>query len=247
MYDIDFLPVEYRQKHAQRQSQPWQIVAAVATISLMAVAASTQHSRRHSVQEELAIIAPAYEAAVNQRNRLADVQTRLKAAKAGAELYTYLRHPWPRTQLLSALVTRLPKEIALQQVQILRELAAASSPAEVRMPVDKKTEEENRKLLPPAERDLAKLRARLDPLQTVVVLAGTATEGAILHRYIGDLDATDIFDKAELDNFNSVDNSKGSAVLQFRAVLHVQPGYGQPGGPASPDKKDFAQTNVQKP
>ena len=73
------------------------------------------------------------------------------------------------------------------------------------------------------------------------MLGGTATESAALHRYLGVLDATDIFDKAELDCFNSVDNSKGGAALQFRAVLAVQPGYGQPGGPAGPPKKDLAQ------
>ncbi len=172
----------------QRQSQPWQIVAAVAIVGLVAAAALTQNHRRRSVQDELAIITPAYEAAVNQQNRLADVQARLKAAKAGAELYTYLRHPWPRTQLLTALVAPLPKEITLQQVQILREAPTAAPPAEVRPPVDKKTEEEKLKSLPPAERDLAKLRARLDPLQTVVILAGTATESrraAPLHRRLG--------------------------------------------------------------
>jgi hypothetical protein len=247
MHDIDFLPVEYRQRHAQRQSRPWQIVAAVAIIGLVAAAALTQNHRRRKVQDELAIITPAYEAAVNQQSRLADVQARLKTANAAAGLYTYLRHPWPRSQLLTALARRLPKEITLQQVQILREVATASSAAEVRTPVDKKTEEENYKSLPPAERDSSKLRARLDPLQTVVILAGTATESALLHRYIGDLEATDIFDKAELDCVNSVGSGKGSTVLQFRAVLLVQPGYGQPGGPTGPDKKDLAQTNVGKP
>ena len=106
--------------------------------------------------------------------------------------------------------------------------------------MDKKAEEERLKSLAPAQRDLTKLAARLDLLQTVVVLTGTATEIAALHRYIGDLDATGIFKKAELDCFNSIDNGKSGAVLQFRAVLAVQPGYGQPGGPTGPENKDVA-------
>jgi hypothetical protein len=44
------------------------------------------------------------------------------------------------------------------------------------LPVDKKAEEDRLKSLTAAERDLAKLSAQLDPLQTVVVLTGTATE-----------------------------------------------------------------------
>jgi hypothetical protein len=247
MHDIDFLPVEYRQKHARRQSQPWQAVVAIAIVSLVAAATLIQHYRRHSVQNELAVITPAYDAAVQQQNWLAEAQKRLKSAKACAELYTYLRHPWPRTQLLSALVTPLPETITLQQIQILREAPATASPTEIRPPVDQKAEEERLKSLAPAQRDLAKLTGRLDPLQTVVVLTGTATEIAALHRYIGNLDATDIFDKAELDCFNSIDNSKSGAVLQFRAVLAVQPGYGQPGGPTGPENKDVAQNKMPKP
>jgi len=113
-------------------------------------------------------------------------------------------------------------------------------------PVDKKTEEEQLKSLPPARRDLLKLTDRIDRLQTVVILTGTATEVAALHRYIGDFDATDIFDKAELDCFNSIDGNKGGAVLQFRAVLAVQPGYGQPGGPTRPEKKPRQQNSWVK-
>ena len=239
MHNIDFLPVEYRQKHARRQSQPWQVVVAVAMVGLVAAAAMAQHYRRHAVQNDLATITPVYDDAVSQQNRLAEAQKRLKSVKACAELYTYLRHPWPRTQLLSALVAPLPETIILQQIQILREAPATRSPTEVRPPVDPKTEEERLKSLAPADRDLCKLAGRLDPLQTVVVLTGTATEIAALHHYIGDLDATDIFDKAELDCFNSIDNSKSGAVLQFRAGLDGQHGYGQPGGPS---KENVAQS-----
>jgi hypothetical protein len=131
----------------------------------------------------------------------------------------------------------------------LREMPAGGTQAEPRAaepPMDKKAEEEKLKTLTPAERDYAKLTARLDPLQTVVVLTGTSTDVPALHRYIGSLDATEFFDKAELDCFNSVDN-KSDAVLQFRAVLAVQPGYGQPGGPSGLVKKDLAQSKIQRP
>ena len=247
MNELDFLPIEYRRKYAERQSQPWQVVATVAIIALVAVAALVQNYRRRAAQNELAIITPAYDAATNQQIRLAEIQSRLKVAKAGAELYTYLHHPWPRSQLLAALVAPLPQEITLQQVQIVRQVSATPTPTAIQPPVDKKTEEDARKALPPAERDLMRLRDQFDPMQTVVILTGTATESALLHRYIGELDATDIFDKAELDCFNSLDSTKGGAAVQFRAVLLVQPGYGQPGGPTGPDKNYVAQSNTNKP
>lgn len=241
MNDIDFLPMDYRQKHAQRQSQPWQVLVTAAMVGLVVAAASVQQYRRVRVERNLALIEPVYAAAIDQQSKLVEAQKKLKLVEASAELYTYLHHPWPRTQLLGALVSPLPDSITLQQIQILREATAAPTVANAQPPVDPKAEEERLKSLAPAQRDLAKLRSRLDPLQTVVVLTGTATEADALHRYIGELDATDIFDKAELDCFNSIDNSKTGAVLQFRAVLAVQPGYGQSGGPGSSEKEDFSQ------
>jgi hypothetical protein len=233
MTDIDFLPLECRQQCQRQHTRQWQIVAAVAIIGLVAAAAMTQRHGWHRVQADLAAITPAYEAAVHLQNRIAKVQEQLGRARARAELCTYLRHPWPRTQLLAAMVGPLPEEITLQQVQILREPAEASPPA------DKKTEEAALKSLSPAGRDLAKLRDRIDPTRTVVILNGTVAETSALHRYLGKLDATEIFDRAELDWF---EGDEGGAPLRFRVVLSVQPGYGQAGGPARRRADGLAQT-----
>ena len=138
----------------------------------------------------------------------------------------------------------LPDAITLQEIQILRELPATST-SEPHPATDARSEQERFKKLAPAERDLAALSERLDRLHTVVILTGTATEIAALHRYMGNLDATDIFDKAELDCFNRIDNDKSGAVLQFRGVLAVQPGYGQPGGPTGPSPKSLASSRAE--
>ena len=208
--------------------------------------AGAQHYRRHALRDDLKTLEPAYEAAMNQQNRLSELQKQYQTAKASAELYTYLRHPWPRTQLLSALVAPLPESVTIEQIQIMRE-AGAAAPPDSRSPTDKKAEEEQLKSVPPAQRDLAKLSAKIDPLQTVVILTGTTTDVAALHRYIGTLDATDIFDKAELDCFNTTETGKEAGAIQFRAVMAVQPGYGQPDGPGSANSRNVAQNKNQKP
>ncbi len=247
MNDIDFLPSEYREKHERRQSQPWQAFVAVAIVGLVVTAAVVQHYRRQFVKCDLAMITPVYDSAVEQQNRLANAQKQLEAAKANAELYTYLRNPWPRSQLLAALIAPLPDSITLQEIQILREPApvapAPGTPPEpAKAPTDAKAEADRIKALPPAARDLMNLSNKLNPMQTTIVLVGTANEIAPLHRYIGDLDAKEIFEKAELDCINRIDNDKLGGGLHFRAILTVQPGYGQPGGPTQPMKETVAQT-----
>lgn len=246
MNDIDFLPIEYRERRRRRQSQPWQVVAAVALLGMVAGAAFTQQRRQNQLEAEWAAVTPLYESAVQLQKQLADAQERLTEATASAELYTYLRHPWPRTQLLAALVNLLPQEITLQQVQILRD-AAPTNPSKNQTAAAKTEEEEKLKLAPASKRDLAALRQRLDSMQTVVILTGMATDSAALHRYLAQLDATDIFDKADLDSFNSVEGNKGNPVLQFRVVLVVQPGYGQPGGPSGHYQKFPREASEGKP
>ncbi len=239
MHDVDFLPVEYRQKHARRQSQPWQVVVAAAIVGLAATAAIVQNVRRHRVAADLATIDAVYRVAISEQNEVAEGQKRLQDARARAELYTYLRHPWPRTQLLAALIGPLPDAVTLQSIQILRESPLHRRPPANQPPTDPKAEEARLKSLAPAERDLEQLRRRLDSLDTVVVLSGTATDIAALHQYIGDLENTDIFEKAELDSFHRIDDA-AAAMLQFRAVLAVHPGYGQPDGPVGVDARNLA-------
>jgi len=247
MQDIDFLPIEYRQKNQQRQSEPWQLVVAAVIVALTAAAAIGQRTHSRRAVAELATIAPAYDDAVKLQSRLAETQKQLSRAKARAELYTYLRHPWPRTQLLAALLGPLPGEVAFQEVQILRQVATASTPTPSRSAAEIKSEAEKSKSLPPAGRDLEKIRDRADAMHTVVVLTGTATDGAALHRYLSDLDVEELFDKAELDSLSSTDNEKQRGAVQFRAVLSVRPGYGQPGGPDGTEKTDAEHRNKGVP
>ncbi len=239
MHDVDFLPIEYRQKHARRQSQPWQIFVALAILGLVSVAVVAQKYRRNALERDLATIAPAYDSAMNQQKQLAELQQECQTAKACADLYTYLEHPWPRTQLLSALLTPLPESITLQQVKITREPGPAGTSAFFASATDQKTEEEKQKTLSPAQRDLKTVADAIDRMQTAIVVTGEATDVAALYHYIGELDAAPIFDKVELDSVSSIGDRKEGEGLQFRAVLIAQPGYGQLGGPTGePQKKE---------
>jgi len=234
MNDIDFLPTEYRQKHERRQSQPWQIVVGAAILGLLTAAATAQHLRRHRAERELAAVSPVYQKAVDMKNQLAELQKRLQEARAKAELYTYLRHPWPRSRILAALAESLPDEIAFEEVCISLQPPDAARPREEVKPVDRNAEAARVKSLAPAARDLLNLRRRVDALQTVVSLTGEVSESSTLHRYLGDMDALEWFEKAELDSLTGSDEGRGSKPLRFHAMLIVQPGYGQPGGPVGP-------------
>jgi hypothetical protein len=235
MIDIDFLPVQYHQRNAYRQAKPWQIIVVTSFLGLVALLTISQNVHRRFVERQLADLTAAYEMALGQERQLAEVRTQLKRTECEAELITYLRHPWPKSQLLSALLSRLPEEITLQQLQITREaenLAAASDRRPV-MVVGNSAEQQ--KNISPAERDLQTLQSQSEGKQIVIILMGATTDSAALHHYLDEMQSNSLFAKAELGSVTSLGEHSGAAI-QFRAKLVVKPGYGQAGSPIDEQK-----------
>jgi hypothetical protein len=235
MIDIDFLPTQYHQKNAYRQAKPWQIIVVTSFLGLVALLTISQNIHRRLVERELDELTPAYKLALSQKQQLTDVQTQLKQTESQAELITYLRHPWPKSQLLSAVLSKLPEEITLQQLQITREAENSEVAPDRRPPVVAANPVDQQKSLSTAERDLQTLQSQSDGKQTVIILIGTTTDSATLHHYLDEMQSNLLFSKAELGSVTSVSEPSGTAI-QFHAKLVVKPGYGQPGSPIDEQK-----------
>ncbi len=235
MHDIDFLPAHYRQQSLRRQSQPWRIAVVLALLGLLAGAEYTQRCRRARVEADLKAIEPQYQQTLKSQKLLTETQARLTPVRASAELVTFLRHPWPRTQLVAAIVEPLPEDITLREVN-LHQLRNTKQTEELRLRDD--TEKESS--LPPAARDLELLRDECNHAKTVIVLQGRAGVSAAVHRYLGCLAQHPLFAKVKLESMENVEDGQGEA-LAFHATLLIRPGYGQPGGPtAPPESMDVA-------
>ncbi len=231
MQDIDFLPVQYQREHVRRQSQPWRFVVATAFALLLAAAAYTQHHRKQRAAEELAAIEPHHELVLAQQSQLAEIQSRLVSARARAELLTYLRHPWPRTQLLGALLPAMPDEVTFGQLQITSREPAGQIVSQRRTRSQRHSEAEEDARLGPAQRDLKRLRGQCDHAETVLLLSGTTTDSAALHEYLGKLGNSQLIAKAEVDWIEVAEDAQAAA-QEFSAILIVRPGYGLPDGPS---------------
>jgi Tfp pilus assembly protein PilN len=238
MLEIDFLPAQYRRRKARQQSKPWQAIVVSAMVVLVAVAAVGQYRELGSLRAELARIEPQYEQTVAMSNHLSLLQEELKHARAEAALLTYLRHPWPRTQLLRALLEPLPDAIVLTELEISNELPAVPGTRQ-RSRLQPDDDSKATATIAPAERDLADLRQRSDFVHTVLRVSGATNDSAALHRYLGSLARSSLFRKAELESIESTENQDGRGV-RFRATVVVRPGYGQPGGPTGPKNEAIA-------
>jgi hypothetical protein len=226
MNDIDFLPMPYRRKNAYLQAKPWQIIVVSAFLALLAIVTISQHIHRRLVENELEGLTPAYDMAVSQKQRLADVRSQINSLEAEADLVVYLHNPWPRSQLLSALMSRLPEEIMLQQLHISRDAENAPSPASRVTPPVSEASADKQKKVRPAKSDLQSLQNQFAGRQTLVLLTGTTTDSAALHRFLDDIQSGSLFSKAELVSANSQSENDGNTI-HFNAKIFVKTGYGQ--------------------
>jgi len=231
--ELDFLPEQFRRQHAERQVQPWRILAVCVAAVLVIGAAAGQSRQRVQLESDLAVLEADYQQALRQKDQLVQLQTRLQRSRAAAELFVYLKFPWPRTQLLSALAGPLPQEITFDEVHILSASEQGGPMLERRSRAETSRAAEQLAKLPPAAQDLARLREQWDKARCTVVVVGSTTDSMALHRYLAALAEHPLIADVELDSMETLNTGRESA-MHFQATLTVRPGYGQPNGPDGP-------------
>jgi len=221
----------------------WQQVVSVTACLVVALAVGYQHHVRRGVLGQLAAVTPQYEQARQRTDQLNRLQAELKEAQAEADLITYLKHPWKRTQIVAELLKPLPDEITFTVLQIGSQHTTGNMPAGQPLLTEKRQDEAAKPAQSPAVEDLKRLREEMDPVQTVVTIEGLTTDIGVLHRYLGHLNGSSLFRKVDLETLDGEqasgdkDKEKG---LHFVATLQVERPYGVPGGPSGPPAASVA-------
>jgi hypothetical protein len=182
---------------------------------------------------QLAAVSAPYDAAQAGQERLQDLNRQILRTQKEAELFTYLRHPWPQTQLLAAVTEPITDSVVLTELRIGRQFDAPLRRRETRSGAERDGEPAD-SAATLAEQDLVQLRQACDERSVVIHLVGVTTDAADLHSYMGHLRAKDLFLKAELSSMESHASDEDQLKVSFRAKLLVRPGYGQPHGPLGP-------------
>lgn len=233
MKKIDFLPPRLREEHDRRKRIAWRCALLGCCALVASTGAFCKHRQRYAVELRLEESRRQYDAALASARKLGDLNGQLASLNAQAELLVYLRHSWPRSQVLAAVLPALPASIELSRLQVRREKAAPSHSGAalrdpVRRPAEGRPSEQPKRL--PAESDLESLRQEIDATPTAVVLEGIADDTVALNRYLGELSDAPLIERAELESMESLpDDRRGRS--SFRARLTLLPGYGQPHGP----------------
>jgi len=233
MTNIEFLPPQFRDQGSARRGQLWHIGVFAAFGGLIAVAAIYQFATTRTLRAQLDAVQPQYELASQKSDRLSTLQKQLDSLEEKANLICYLDHPWPRTQVLSAVVTPLPETIVLRELQIVAETAVTDLREEnphrrAKAGPQNKAKQEK---LSHSEHDLKTLRDQHDKGRSVVHLTGTAHDTNALHNYIASLSQNTLVQSAVLTSIEAVKNDETDAASLFQVQLVLTPGFGQIDGP----------------
>jgi len=226
MNNIDFLPKRYHEQGVRRKSQLWRIILLVLFGGVCAATAVGQQILRRSVKSQLDAIAAEY-ASANATNQMFDrIQADLKDANASAELYAFLQHPWPRTQILASLSKPLDETIYLSQLHVYDETVKANLSSHRSSRPGSKSEPDTAKALNlPSQADLKRLDSALLNKRTVISIVGKTTDIAALHKYVAELKRADLFTSAKLVSLQSIEDDARQAVSQFRLRVLVRPSH----------------------
>jgi hypothetical protein len=219
MKNIDFLPPRYRERHRQQQAFAWEIAVVAFFGLLIGVGALWQFNQRWRVNGRLDGLKDQFEQAVTLQATQEQLQARLAASSESAELYLYLEHPWPRTQVLHAVESCRPEGMLLTDVHIAYESAAAA-PA---------LDEAELQKLSPSRRDMARLRRESDRRIAVVKIAGTTADDSQVYQFADRLGQLPPLATVKLEAAENQGSAPGQTGFRLRGVL--KPGYFQPGGP----------------
>lgn len=248
MKNIDFLPTAYRERNALRGARAWWGIVVLVFGTVILTTASVQFTWRRAVERQLEAIESQFMAAKQRDLELNQLQKQIQNAGEEAGLYTYLGHPWPKSQIIAAVVEPLSESITLHQIHVTEEAMVVRTDEPVssgkRRTASKEKEEAK---LSPALQDLARLRQDCDNRRTVVAITGMTSDVRSLHHFVTELGKSPIVASAQLKSLEAVsveptdlsaivDGNKAptarqSAGTRFEVQLVVVPGYGQPGGP----------------
>lgn len=226
MQTIDFLPNRYRERTALRRVKAWQ--AAVVCLYGFAIIAAIIGQRwvASNLQQRVDAIEFEYAAATANEQMLRDLQLQLNKMRASANLFAYLQHRWPRTQILQAVTSVQPDSVSLRELTI--STGGEDGIGGRRLRTVMRTEDtEEKTTLPPLD-DLKALRTADQASPLHVHLTGETSNTAELHQFVADLTRPDILAKAELVSLDSVADPRRNDLFEFTIRVQVRSSYDSP-------------------
>ena len=230
MQTIDFLPEHYRERRKQRRVRWWWALIVCLFGGIVLGTASVQWLSVQRVKRELAQLELQCKTHRQLDQELLALETKVASLSHSANLYTFLKHPWPRTQILAAVVTPLPKDVQLTSIRVAETLIA-KKPGTAAAP---EATPETAKVTPiAAVADLQQLHDAHEAQRIVVHVEGSVREAETLHAYLEALAQQPLIAEARLSGMETRKLETHTLVV-FELHITIKSAHGLSDGPSGP-------------
>ncbi len=226
MQNIDFLPERYRERDLKRKAAVWQYALLLGFGGVLMAATAGQFMIKRSLEASVVELKQSRIDAKLKRDQVQLLEQQLGNKEQVAALYTYLRHPWPRTQVLVSITNPVPDAVKLEGIEILQQQPTKSAQS--------KREGRDDDQAGSATTDLKDLRSSNDAARVVVRVRGTVSDTAALNEYVRQLGESPLFRNVSITSLQSQTVGDRMTTSAFELAVVLLPGHGQPGAPQGP-------------
>lgn len=217
--EIEFLPKKYREKRKSHNFQVSRLLLIVLVVASMSAVVLYQLASLHAVNREVATLDQQHAKVMQLMQEVERRRAEVAVKRHHAKLLTFLDHPYPKSQVISAIANPLPTEITITRLQLTVEQTAVAG----QKPVSEKG-----KSAPqghPMELDLKQLIDDAKSRHCTVEVEGTTDDTSCLYTFLASLHQAEIIESAKIESIDPHQNSDGSEFSNFTAHVKVKRGY----------------------
>ena len=233
MKEIDFLPSRYRENDARRRAGLWRFVLVLLLGGAVTAASLGQFAYKAKVKAQLLDIQPLLAQAHAMEANSAQLKTELSKASQTAKLYAIVQTPWPKTQVIAAIVAPLNESIIVREIHHSRQGMQNSSRRDPMFEFQLGPSDDTNQTTSDTETDLAAIKAQLYQSRDVIKIVGETNNQAVLHNFLEKLDESPLFETVELIEVDTITSQDSQPRLQFTASIVVLRPIGTEKSPAT--------------
>ncbi|MEW4562781.1 hypothetical protein AB1K70_09655 [Bremerella sp. JC770] len=217
--EIEFLPKKYREKRKSHNFQVSRLLVVVVMVAGMSAVLLYQLAALHAVNRQVAALEEPHERVMQLMQEVERQRAEVAIKRHHAKLLTFLEHPYPKSQVISAIASPLPSEITITRLQVTVEQTAGAN---------NKAPSEKGKKAPqghPMELDLKQLVDEAKSRRCTVEVEGTTDDTSCLYTFLASLHQAEIIESAKIESIDPHQNSDGTEFSNFTAHVKIKRGY----------------------
>jgi len=217
--EIEFLPKKYREKRKSHNFQVSRMLLVVVIVAGMSAVLLYQLAKLHAVNQQVAALDEPHARVMQLMQEVERRRAEVAVKRHHAKLLTFLDHPYPKSQVISAIASPLPSEITITRLQVTVEQTVGAN---------NKPPSEKGKKAPkghPMELDLKQLVDEAKSRRYTVEVEGTTDDTSCLYTFLASLHQAEIIESAKIESIDPHQKSDGSEFSNFTAHVKIKRGY----------------------